>query len=402
MAKPAGEKKRDSRRDSILKDEEWKGVLRWIHDAEENPAGFVKSITDNVQDFAKFWKQLAAEHDEIIEESNNIVEKNGQLANDLAEANDELQQTRRDLDGANDEILTRTVDAEALRDAKLTIRYLEKRLEESVIARAVTPAMSTMTQQKRKALPDPAKFDQPVNHQAGNASKYRVWKQELLRKIQTDLRNESDEDCLNYALTRVGDDTALALSALMSDPNRTPKVTTVEQMLELLDNRYISPNALKNAKISYRACMQYGKPFEDFLAQFCMLAADARISEEEQMDDFKARLNHTLRGYCVSVRPKESFTVFVDEIREIAWDADQLEKQKAKTAKGRAQAASGSKDESSPVSTSTDKPKTYVKTDTRQCYACKKFGHIATDCPEKKTGDKQPESPKELPSTKSQ
>ena len=401
MAKPPGTTKKDDRRGSILNDEDWRDVLRWIGDAEANPARFTKNIIDNLQDFAKFWKQLAAEHDDVIEESNNAAQKSDQLADDLAEANEELQQTRRDLDGANDELAARTVDAEALREAKTTIRYLEKRLEESVIARATTPAMST-THQKRKALPDPTKFDQPVNHQAGNASKYRVWKQELLRKIQTDLKNESDEDCLNYALTRVGDDTALALSALMSDPNRTPKVTTVEQMLELLDNRYISPNALKNAKIAYRACMQYGKPFEDFLAQFCMLAADARIPEEEQMDDFKARLNHTLRGYCMSVRPKESFTAFVDEIREIAWDADQLEKQKSKTAKGRAQAASSTKDESSPASTgTTDKPKTNPGVDTRKCYACNKFGHISTNCPEKRTGDKPTESPKELPSTKS-
>ena len=257
---------------------------------------------------------------------------------------------------------------------------------------------SSGAQKPTKILPDPKKFDQPISQAEGPASTYRIWKHELMRKLETDYGEQTEKTRLNYALTRIDGDTGKAVLSFLEDPSE--KIETAAQLFKKLDERYISIYAHENARKRYRDVMQYGRPFEEFLAEFRSLAADARISEQDQRSDFKERLNPTLAAHCVAAnQPKLSD--MIDYIREISWNVDALVKQKRTITARRTNTAPSAV---TTTSTTTQSKETGQKprlsneewAKTQQCFICKNWGHISRHCPKK--GD---DSPKELPSTKS-
>ena len=419
-----------NRRDSILEDKKWDPILKWLLSCENDQEKLVNEISEHAKDFIKFWPKLRSDTDEtyqlLIAQDENVYNQKVQLSeyeDRIAELQSKLQEQEPLTEDEKDRQITelqaslddlqRTCDEYQSAGAKYQnetgdlvaqLRVLKDVIAERPQANLGMSRESTPSENRHRPkpiLPDPAKFDQPVGQQSGNASAYRIWKEEMKRKLETDFSTDSETAKFNYMLTRLAGETGIAMSAFMQSTDEATKVNDVDSLFKQLNERYESHFAKLNARNAYRTFRQYEKPFEEFLSKFKTLAADANISEEEQLLDFKTKLSSHLREITLTVNPT-SLGTMIAEIRQVAYNMEDLMKVKRNQVKRTTTSpavvttSTSSTNTTTQASTPTTKASNHDWLADQKCFNCQKLGHLSRNCPHPKK-----EALKELPSTKS-
>lgn len=75
---------------------------------------------------------------------------------------------------------------------------------------------------------------------------------------------------------------------------------TGAQMIELLATAYDDPRAAQRASREYELLSGLKMPLQDFINKFCVLAAEAGVSQTKQIEDFRDKLPTVLQRYANS------------------------------------------------------------------------------------------------------
>jgi hypothetical protein len=289
-------------------------------------------------------------------------------------------------------LLNTTMNEHEAREAALT----EQNQALAAAARAASLTQNRPEPQNAK-LPDPDLF-------TGDKDKYRDWKLRMQSKLELNAdRFPSERGKVMYIYHRTGG---------TASQNLLPRVTegsvnylaTAKVTWAFLDSIFDDPMRENKARTAFRnLTMKRTDKYQDFHTRFCQLAVDASLPEADYKQELYDKLSYHLQGQVTRdyLDPDVTFAKFQTLLSEIGSRHDDMKdrfptntKKTSDRGTGPREAASAPSSGSATAANSPtpDRPRpTYADrekqalSDKGLCFLCKKSGHFARNCPEKKT-----------------
>jgi Zinc knuckle len=259
---------------------------------------------------------------------------------------------------------------------------------------AATDATGTSQSGKRSA-----EFLKPPQLTDGTSPTFRKWVMQIENKFKVDRDHfDSDQAKVAYIVDRVdGEAYDLIESYLEADHRSTPS-----ELIQLLSKRFNDPHRRFKAKDQLAKLAM--KPFGDFsthVSEFVRLANIAQLTREQWKEDLHNTLFSKLKSSMILYRTNShvDFEEYCNIAQEMAYGLQQENeenrerRERRENTKQRQQTRNSSASNppqasSSPTAPSAKAQGTQGDQKLRseiKCYTCGKKGHIAPNCPEKKS-----------------
>lgn len=375
-------------------------------------AAFKKYAAEEPADLKKIFRQWILENEAIINDFNQMVDDYESLrgtANERASRIEELESSsstealpaqprpvssaeRADFESRIEQAaeeqqeLESTNSAVRAENANLRDENVDLRAEIRIMdrQRSETPGPSGSSSSKK--IPDPSQFG------GGHTAQYRSWRTDMKFKMKVNADHYQSEDSkIAYVVTRLTEE-ARAYMEPFINPDSPSQLITAGEVFQRLDDRYDDPNHQRAARAEYTRLRQGGLDFHDFLGRFNSLAADAVISENDQMWDLKDKLStgmqKTIQGYVPS-----SLNSFIQHLHAVNYDYKNIARNEEQRKRNRERAAASSSGTPPPSRGTTNPPRTattpanpgaqpFRNKEGQQCFRCGSKDHLARFCPQ--------------------
>lgn len=325
------------------------------------------------------------------------------IPNELADAQAEILQLRAQLQlQAGGSPTTPPLQPAVAQHDRLAI-VLETLVQR--LPRDGTPVDSSKTTK----LPDPPLLTD------GKDPTFESWKLQMQGKLQVNHDHfPTPYACMTYVFNRTGGDAQEHLLPRVAGDSPDP-FESADEMFECLTAIYVDPFKKQNARRRYlKLMMKPSETFGVFYTQFLHLAGYAGIPQDDLLPDLHSKLTLELRRALITVYPamktQREYSIQClatdQELQEIKILADHFKRNNVTPPAGRKgnevkAPASGPPTISTPLSKSSitpnyrggtparDRPaysdlETQALSDAGLCFNCKKPGHFAAHCPDKK------------------
>jgi hypothetical protein len=264
-------------------------------------------------------------------------------------------------------------------------------------AERVTPVRDVpeASQYRSAKIPDPTKLGD------GKEPSFDFWQVQLLGKFEVNADHFADEKARKYYVLGCTEGDAQRHLLPRCKPESTNPFKTAREMIDYLKGIFTNPHHVEDAKREYRALrMKEVQTFHEFKTTFLHLADEARIAEDDRLDDLYNKLAYSLQDRLVSQR--HAIHTFEDltriassvdsELRAIQARLRLRERVKARNTDTTTSILSAPKlyTPTSRAFTPARAPPTIGEPAVKRegtpasaltCFNCSQTGHVARDCP---------------------
>jgi len=311
------------------------------------------------------------------------------------------------------ERVKKLVDVEQSRHQE-DVTALKVRLADALLSDPDSAAKSvenggTLGTRRAKALPDPHAVDD------GKSPTFDSWLIEIKGKLEEDAHlYPTDLSEVRYIYSRTKGTARGHLTPRMSETSRF-RLTTAEEAFKILANALSDPLRRQKKKREYIAHRYYpgrGTSYQEFYSTFLTLVEEAGVLDEDLKDDLYSKLPQTIKTQVAAkaFNPSVGFDDFVQDVQAQAYALEmQLTAESRRNNRGSrnnfstagtstssGQGATRSGTPAAPTPEGGRSSRTMTPAATKEagerkrlreegrCYLCKKSGHVARDCPDKK------------------
>jgi hypothetical protein len=239
--------------------------------------------------------------------------------------------------------------------------------------------------QRSVKVPDPPELTD------GKSPKYQNWLLQMKNKLRANHDHYPDEAAkVAYIYGRTKDDASNLLYPHLQEEESS---LTVKEAFDILDIAFVNPHREIRARDEYRSLLMKNSAFQEFYTKFLHLANEAKVPQEQRMDDMMYKLSYDLqrmllpqRTHIKTLADLVSTCQLVDSESK-ALDARvnrrrEVNKDKSKDiAKDNAK-KDAIKDKKIPAKYEKDDSAKAALRKEGKCFKCQQAGHRANECPE--------------------